>query len=155
MEAGYQELINRGYDKIELNRLRTALDVDTVEALYLAGKKSGVDLVDNAKVYMQTFIDNVVNVEKTGTLRAHHLKDQDLTGAMKGLAGSLSDTLKKALVGCEPAKMIRNSASEITNRYKWLSRFGVFGAVLLTGTVLATLFFGHIPQKEMYMKDGK
>ena len=157
MEAAYQEMLNMGYgsEKVQLNRLRTALDKDTIEALYDAGKKTGVDLVDNMKVYMQTFIDKVVNVPQSGALRNHNLEGHDLTGSMKGLADRMSNSLKSALVGTQPEALLRNAANEITNKSKWLRKFGIGGAVLLAGTVLSTLFFGHIPQKEMYMRNEK
>lgn len=154
IEAGYKVITDAGFDKIEISRLRTGMHPETIEALFDAGKKSGVDLVDNMKVYMQTFIENVVNTRQDGALRNHNLCGYDLTGSMKELAGSASNSLKNALVGIYPDKLLRDAANEISNRGKWLRKFGLGGAALLTGTVLATMFFGHLPKKEMYMKDG-
>ena len=155
IERAFKVLDDLGFDKVRINKLRTGLHQDTIEALYESGKTSGIDLVDNLKVYMQTFVENVINDKKEGALKNCHLDGTDLTGSMKGLAGPDSPILKKALIGAFPDDVVRNGASNIAKRSKWLRKFGIGGAILLAGTVLTTMFFGYIPKSEMYMTNGK
>ena len=159
LKGAYEAAVNLGFDKVQLNRYRTGLADETLQALYEASEKrtakSGltVDLVENMKTYMQTFIDKVSNY-KSKLYPKMVLSEHNVTGAMKDLPDSMSPTLKSKLIGSTVEDMIRKGAQESANKLKWLKMFGISGAVLLTGTVLATLFFGHIPLKEMYMKDG-
>ena len=161
IEAGYRAAEMIGCSKTQLARYKTALDKDTVEALYeasvKAGRKTGknIDLIENIKTYFQTFIDNVVNA-KSELVNGFDLTGQhDLKGAMKGLAGSESPSLKSSLIGAKPYEIVKGAAQDAVVSKKWLKKFGIAGAVILAGTVLATTFFGHIPEKEMYMSDSK
>lgn len=160
VEDGYQVAVQSGFDKVQLNRARTGLATETIEALYDASKKlnkgsaTKVDLVDNMKKYMQTFIQKVVNFDN-GRVKGMDLKkEHDVKGAIEGLASEASPGLKHCLIGKAPVDLVRDAAKEFSNTRKWFKMFGIGGAALLTGTVLATLFFGHLPQKEMYMENG-
>lgn len=153
----YNASIKAGLDPVKLGRYLTGMSDETVLALREAGGQKGVDLITGMKTYMQTFIDQVVNFcDKSYVKRGFDLIDKhNLTGAVQGLPESIkAQALRDSLVGSPVVGMIRRGAKELSNTNKWLRMFGIGGAVLLTGTVLATLFFGHLPQKEMYMKNG-
>ena len=151
----YKAAVNAGFDRVQLNQYRTGMSTSTIRALYEASIQSGkrgknaVNLVENIKTFMQTFIKNVVNLE-TPMYRGYGISKHDLEGAMD----NLPDRIVSPLVGTSPKEFVRKAAQNAQNSSKWLKMFGISGAVLLVGTVLATLFFGHLPQKEMYMKDG-
>ncbi len=158
LKGAYEAALELGFDKVKLNKYRTGLAEETLQSLYEASiqkvERNGkaVDLVENIKTYMQTFIDKVSNYRAKLNPRML-LEEHDVSGAMKGLPDRMSPTLKAKLVGSTTEELIRKGAQEAANRLKWLKVFGISGGVLLVGTVLATFFFGHLPLKEMYMKD--
>ena len=155
LEQTYRAAVNSGLDKINLNQYRTGMSTDTIQALYDVSVKSGkngaaaVDLVDNIKGYFQTFIRDAAN-KYNPIYRDCVVPNHDISGAISDLPGNM---LSK-LVGASPKALVKKAAQSASNSAKWLKIFGVSGAVLFAGTVLSTLFFGHLPLKEMYMKDG-
>lgn len=151
----YEAAVKAGLNETKLNIYRTGMSQDTIEALYGASKKVSkktgkvVNLIDSIKKYTQTFIKHVVNVDNP-RIPGLMLTEHDVTGAVKDLKGDVLTSL----VGNTPKEMLTETATQMYNSTKWLKIFGPLGAVLLTGTVLTTLFFGRLPLKEMYMKDG-
>ena len=174
-EAGYEAAVKQGFDKVKLNQIRTGMASETIEALYDASikyaKKTGqalsgnqidiktgnllpkLDLLENIRRYTQTFIDKVVNA--TGNFCDFNLKGHKLTGVIQDLQDSSSPKLISSLIGTEPTTMIRTAARKMANNRRWLNKFGIAGGILLAGTMITTMFFGHIPQQDMYMKDDK
>lgn len=154
-EDVYRAAVNSGLDKTQLNLYRTGMASDTIQALYDVSVRTGrngskaVDLVDNMKEYFQTFIRDVAN-KYSPIYRGCNVPNHDVTGAIADLPGNM---LSK-LVGASPKEIVKKASQSASNSAKWLKMFGVTGAVLAVGTVLSTLFFGHLPLKEMYMKDG-
>ena len=147
-----------GLDETKLGRYLTGMSDETVQALGETGKKRGVNLILGMKKYCQTYIDQVINFcDKFFTEDScfNLIGKHDTTGALKGLPEDIkAPALRTSLTGSVIENMARKGAKEISNTNKWLKMFGIGGAVILAGTVFATLFFGHIPQKEMYMKNG-
>lgn len=147
----YKEALKTGFDRAKLNEARMTMSTDTLDALYSVGDKKNIDIVENMKAFYQTFIERVVNFEgeRTGfTLAEKH----NLEGAIDNLHPI--KVMDKSFVGQSPKDFLQRNAESFLGNKKWLKTFGVAGGVLLVGTVLATLFFGHLPQKEMYMKNG-
>ena len=164
VEDGFRAAAESGCNKSMLARWRTGLSPDTIEALNdasdIVNKRLGlsdskrVNLIDNMKRYFQTFIDKVVNA-KSDFVRGFDLTEHNVSGAMDGLADSMSPSLKSSLIGSRPYEIVKGAAKETVSSRKWLKKFGIAGAVILAGTIIATTFFGHIPEKEMYMRDSK
>ena len=174
-EAGYEAALKQGLDKIKLNQIRTGFARETIEALYDAsiryGKKTGqimaenqidvktgkllpkLDLLENIRAYTQTFIDKVVNA--AGNFCDFNLKGHKLTGVIQDLQDSSSPKLVSSLIGTEPTEIIRTASRKMANNRRWLKKFGIIGGILLAGTMFTTLFFGHIPEKDMYMREDE
>ena len=152
----YETAIKGGLDPVRLGRFLTGMSDDTVQVLVNAGGKRKVSLVDKMKEYFDSFIKFAVNTCSDNSCRGLNLQGvHNPHYALNGLPEQLgASKLTDSLIGSKVEDLIRRNAKEFSNTNKWLKMFGIGGAVLLTGTVLATLFFGHIPQKEMYMRNG-
>lgn len=152
----YDAAIKGGLDPVKLGRFLTGMSDDTVQVLMSASGKSKISLVEKMKSYFDSFIKFAINTCSDNSCRGLNLQgihntDYVLNGLPEQLGAS---KLTDSLIGSKVEDLIRRNAKEFSNTNKWLKIFGIGGAVLLTGTVLATLFFGHIPQKEMYMRNG-
>ena len=162
LEEGYKAAVEAGADKVKLDRIRTGLSKETIEALNEASNKINsrfsfrqnkkINLVDDMKRYFQTFIKKVINAEDT---KGFTLTDYNTKGEIEGLAGSMSTSLKKALIGITPAELSKNAATEIYQNKKWVKKFGIAGGIILVGTIIATMFFGDMSKEDMYMKKSE
>ena len=161
LEEGYHAALNAGADKVRLDRIRTGLASETIEALneasdiinsrYNLSANRQINLVNNIKRYFQTFIENIVNA-KSSAGAVFTLEGHNTAGAVRNLVGSESPTLRASIIGVRPFELAKSAAVKYYKDQKWFKKFGIAGVVILAGTVIATTFFGHIPKEEMYIK---